>query len=255
MKKQNEIKCPEEFSIDMYIGLPRSGKSTIAAAEAYKAIKQGIKVYSNVPIKGTYSFKIEMLGIYDFRNALIIIDEAGIDMCNRKTLSLPMHVIKFFKLFGHYKLKILCFSQANDSDIVLRRCSSRMFLVKRGLLPWVTTALPVTVKIGPNKDGSDICQQYTIPDSALARILARKKYWMPRYWKMFDSFEAPVLNELPETVAPYVFSEADACTDRPKDDQGIVNGAVSSTKKRKNKIGSRLLKYMRSGVPDQEQTH
>ena len=68
-----------ENILSVYFGVPGSGKTTFASYLAKKDLKHGLKVYSNVPIVGTYRLEPKQdIGIYMIEDARLIIDEASI---------------------------------------------------------------------------------------------------------------------------------------------------------------------------------
>lgn len=125
-----------------FVGLRGSGKSNLASCIAQFYIKRGIKVYSNFPIKGTYEYDISDLGTYLISDCVLILDEAGIDMSNRKFMEKSIKGIKennrrFWKLTRHYNIpNIYLFSQAFDYDVTLRRLCDRQFILSTSSLPF-----------------------------------------------------------------------------------------------------------------------
>ena len=180
-----------EYQLKIYFGVPGSGKTTLAAKLAYKAIKKGIPVYSNVPIEGCYEIDAHNdLGTYKIENALIIIDEGSIEFNNREYKSFPKKLIKFFKLHRHYKCRICVFSQsAVDVDITLRRLAQVMYVCKRTFLPFVYKYYKIGIKVGINELTKELCDEYYKIPFSTSRTLA------PRYWKLFNSFDAPKLED------------------------------------------------------------
>ena len=199
LTKKEKQTILKNLYIDCYVGLPGSGKTTIAAAEASKALKKGIKVYSNVPIKGCIKYSCEDLGLFDVSNSLIIIDEAGIEFNNRRYASFKDYTLRFFKLHRHYHTRIIVFSQANDSDKVIRSLSRQNWIVHRKFFGLVAACTCVHTNIDVSDTGDDVIRKYSLPHPFI-QIFERKRYFMPLYWKYFDSWEAPVLPEGPVQI-------------------------------------------------------
>ena len=147
---------------NIYIGLRGSGKTSHASYIAHKYIKKGIKVYSNVPISGTYQYQVEQLGKVDISNGVLIYDEAGIDMSNRSFASKGSVVNSkefrsFWKLSRHYKLTdIYVYSQAWDFDAGVRRLADRMYIVTQGILPHFSHLKPVKPSWDTDDDGQPV---------------------------------------------------------------------------------------------------
>ncbi|MDO4957601.1 MAG: hypothetical protein Q4E60_11370, partial [Bacteroidales bacterium] len=70
--------------LNVWFGVPGSGKTTFAAWLAKKDLKYGIDVWSNTPITGCIEFNPqEDIGKYMISNGHVIIDEAGIEYDSR----------------------------------------------------------------------------------------------------------------------------------------------------------------------------
>lgn len=179
------------MSVQIYFGVPGSGKTTYAAKIAYRNIKKGVKTYSNVPILGTYLFDVSDIGRYDFSDADMIIDEASIEYNNRAYKTMSKDAIKWFKLYRHYGIRnIYIFSQSyDDMDITLRRLSDVMYLVKRSLIPACFRIRRIGVKISIDKETHQIADTYHWQG------IIPRYFCGSRYWYMFNSWSAP---ELPE---------------------------------------------------------
>jgi hypothetical protein len=87
--------------ISALTGLPGFGKTATMAKWGYKAMREGKTVYSNFPLKGAipYNEPMEVLG--RVKNALILMDEAGILLDQMKMYEMPYEV--FYELRQHRK--------------------------------------------------------------------------------------------------------------------------------------------------------
>lgn len=185
------------------IGVPGSGKTTLAAAFVQKQYKSDLKynkkhpdspkrIYSNVPIINSYKLEPKKdLGVYDSVNGTILIDEANLEFSNRDWKNLEKKVIKFTKLFRHYGIdSFIMFSQALDQDKTFRDLSHRVCILEKSILPNVTVVRDLTRKIKPHETEGDIRDFYAYKGFFLGGVhLLRRK----PYYKFFDSFEAPPL--------------------------------------------------------------
>ena len=190
--KKTKRNC--EFS--MYFGVPGSGKTTLASFIArieFKNKKRQRKVWSNVPIKGTLKLDKSDIGKYMISNGRLLLDECGTEFDNRNFKSnFTNEQVKFFKLHRHYKVDICCFSQYwNDVDIKLRNLSTKLYLLKKSVIPFFIVRKEIGKKIGINKDTKQIEDEYYF------KKVATKWYFAPKVWKMFVTDERP---ELPEKV-------------------------------------------------------
>ena len=73
--------------LDIFFGSPGSGKTTLAAFFAAKALNCGIPVYSNVPIVGAFVLDKSDIGTWNIEGpALVIFDEGGAEFNSRKAI-------------------------------------------------------------------------------------------------------------------------------------------------------------------------
>lgn len=134
-------------------GLPRAGKSTFLTACADRALsgkslsighfcwKTPIgefspyeRVYTNFDCKGCYKLDFDKLGIEDFSNCLILIDEIMLLCDSRDYKNFPVRLRNFLALHGHSRVDILYCSQGYaDTDKRFRNLTDKIFYIqKRG---------------------------------------------------------------------------------------------------------------------------
>ena len=177
-------------SFDIYFGVPGSGKTTFAAYLAKKRLKKKGKVLANVPIKGTYQVERSDIGHYMIDNCMLLIDEAGVDYNNRKYKSFTDEEVYFFKYHRHYNVDIAIFSQGyDDMDKKLRTLATRLYIVKKSILPGFIKRKLITKRIGIDKMTKQIIDQYSFA------IFGTKYIYCPKLWKLFNSYS---YKELPE---------------------------------------------------------
>lgn len=204
------------MSVSLYFGLPGCGKTTLLAAKAKKAVKMKRyqHVYSNVAlsIPGVTFIDNECIGEYDLSNSLILIDEATLFADNRGYKEFSKERISFFLLHRHYNCDIILFTQQwNGVDKKIRVITDRVYYVyKKGILGFFFYTKYYRIPYGiiipdPKKGGGekmgDIIQGYCKPP-LMARLFAHRIF-RPKYYKYFDSWEAPSLPLLPEKYQPY----------------------------------------------------
>ena len=124
----------KKCTIDLYFGVPGAGKTTWAAHLAHDALKRKRPVFSNVYIRGAYEYDKSDLGINLIENALVIVDEAGLEFDNRK-MSMTNEEIYFFKYHRHYQNDVVFFSQGLDVDIKIRKLAQHLYLLVPSLIP------------------------------------------------------------------------------------------------------------------------
>lgn len=179
------------MSVTIFFGVPGSGKTTLAAKLVYQNLKKGIPTFSNVDIFGAIQYSATDLGNYNINNADLIIDEAGIEFNNRKYKTLPQSTIEWFKYYRHYGINnIYIFSQSyEDMDITLRRLADRLYILRRSLIPFCFATRRINVKIGIDDDTHQIIDKYFF------QRLSLRLFFGPKYWKMFNSWDAKPLKE------------------------------------------------------------
>lgn len=107
--------------VSLYFGLPGCGKTTLLASMAYKILKAKKPVYKHVlsnvylgvdpPFDRVTYIENEDLGHFDFRDSLILLDEATIAWDSRDYKRMEKGVIKFFLLHRHYNCDLVLFTQ------------------------------------------------------------------------------------------------------------------------------------------------
>lgn len=193
--------------ISLYFGLPGCGKTTLLTKFALESCRKGVKTYGNIPldIDGYIQIENNWVGKYDISNGLLLIDEGTLFANSRKYASFSDEMTQFFLLHRHYKINIIIFTQQWDGlDKRIRVITDNVYYVyKTPLLgAWVTKYYKVPYGIiipDPKKsDGEklgEIIQGYCKP-GVVGRIFCGRVY-RPKYYKYFDSWDAPNLPPLP----------------------------------------------------------
>lgn len=169
--------------LNIYFGVPGSGKTTYAAYLAKRDLKRGLNVWSNVPITGTMKLDpLTDIGINHIQDGRVIIDEAGIEYNNRNFKTFPETAKYFYKYHRHYNTAVDIFSQGyDDMDITLRRLARNMYVVKQSIIPFFTVVRRISRKVGINEQTKDICDEYYfVPFS-------RKYIFNPLLWNSFNT--------------------------------------------------------------------
>lgn len=208
------------MAVSLFFGLPGCGKTTLLTAEALRAVKSGryVHVYSNVRIcvPGVTYIDNECIGLYDIRDALVLIDEGTLFADSRDHKNFKKSSVAYFLLHRHYNVDILIFTQQwNGVDLKIRVITDRVYYVYKGLLfgRWITSyyripygiIIPDPKKAAGGEKLGDIVQGYCKP-GLLVRLFCKKLY-RPKYYKYFDSWEAPPLPALPKNYTEYTSME------------------------------------------------
>lgn len=206
------------MAVSLYFGLPGSGKTTILAHLALKAIKQGkyenvfSNVYLNIP--GVTVIDNECIGKYELRNCLLLIDEATLFADSRAYKTFDKGKLEYFLEHRHRNADICLFTQQWDGvDRKIRVITDRVYYVYKGFWTknWISSyyRIPYGIVIPDPKRGGDklgeIIQGYSKPPLYI-RLFAKRIY-RPRYYKYYDSWALDPLPELPAKYAPIVEEE------------------------------------------------
>lgn len=210
--------------LNVYFGVPGSGKTTFAAYLTRTALKESrvitlakdhpnrfsdwllnktslLKrredVWSNVPITGAYSLDPQKdIGRYMIEGGKVIIDEAGIEYNNRNFKSFPPEAVYWYKYHRHYGCSVDVFSQSyEDMDITLRRLAQNYYVVKKSLIPYFVVCKRIRRKVGIDEHTHQIIDHYKFGFP----ILDSKWIFTPPLWKLFNSFSR---RELPQKDWP-----------------------------------------------------
>ena len=209
-KFQSTYNPKHPLVLNVYFGVPGSGKTTFAAylAQAMKESiiirlcrrfpcklsswilagkhwKRKIDVYSNVSIKGTYKVDVRKdLGVYNMEDGKLIIDEAGVEFNSRKYKNFPSEAIDVF-------------SQSHeDMDVTIRRLAQNFFVVKKSLVPFCICIRRIRRKVGIDEMSHQIVDAYSFG----LPILDTERIFCPPLWRLFDTYSH---DPLPDKVWTY----------------------------------------------------
>ena len=210
--------------INYYFGLPGSGKTTHLVATAlkfnskinsgkspYKRILSNVKF--SVPegqVSNCFYFDNEDFGKFDMSYSLILFDESQMTFDNRDYKSLKPDVRNFLMLHRHYKCNIYFYNQTYDGiDKKIRFITNNVYFLKRNLFTGKTVAHRIKyvmhIPKKPKKDdivtaseNGEITMRYYQTgffEHLFSKILLEPPIKLKKYFKYFDSFEAPPLPE------------------------------------------------------------
>lgn len=181
------------YKLTFIFGKKGAGKSCYMVHEMLRYMKRGYHVYTDMAdcrIPGVRIISVDMLS--SFRpepNSALFLDEVGISMDNRNFKSFPPGLRDFFKYLR--KMKCVCYlnSQAFDVDKKVRDTTDKMVL-QVALLGCFSLSRPIIRSITLTESTSQA-------DSRIADNLRFSTIWkwrifyMPRYFKYFDTSSMP----------------------------------------------------------------
>lgn len=194
------------YKLIMIFGKKGSGKTTLLTKLALDYLKQGIPVYSTEKIPGVFLINYEDLGYTHFpEGSVLLIDEAGMKWDNRNFKNFDPKLRDFLKLQRHYKLRVYLFSQTFDVDKKIRDLTDEMYLVEKKfrVFSYAKRILKRIVLTEATADGPSKIDENLVFDSLLLFWCGSRKFtFIPKYAKMFDSFETTQLLEKEYEVVP-----------------------------------------------------
>lgn len=214
--------------IRCYFGLPGCGKSTLlakVAVNAQRRIDRGLSpykyVYSNVFVEypGIRSIRWEDVGVMDYCDCLILIDEATLFADNRSYKTFPKEKIDWLMTHRHDGCDMYYFAQFfNAVDKKIRDVTAQVYYVKRFGPLTQTLRIPKGIVI-PEQTG-EIVEGYRQP-KLLEKIFTCRFFYRRPWYKYFNSWvrytdRKPV--------------KCDIVPGSPKQIDLIINEVVSFTK-------------------------
>lgn len=181
------------YKLTFIFGKKGAGKSCYMVHEMLHYMKKGYHIYTDMEdclIPGVRIVSVAELS--EFRpepNSALFLDEVGISMDNRNFKNFPPGLRDFFKYLR--KMKCVCYinSQAFDVDKKVRDTTDKMIL-QVALLGCFSLSRPIIRSITLTESTSQA-------DSRIADNLSFSSIWtwrifyMPRYFKYFDTTSMP----------------------------------------------------------------
>lgn len=203
MTVENILDDIHESGIYGIFGKPRAGKTTLSAGivqinNKRKAKGKGIyfdRIYStDETIKGVIPITYKQFGHWDIKdNSLIILEECGIGLNNRKWKEMDDEQKRTIAMIGHHKSTILWSSQTADIDKTLRVRTHKLYQVEKyaGQYSLITD---IEYQFGVNNEMGTLEDRYHIPEGlrdVLKAILHKEIRLFRRkpFYKMFDSYK------------------------------------------------------------------
>lgn len=187
------------YTLTYIFGLKGAGKSTFMVKMMLRDLKNGWKVYTNM-----WDCNLPGVVLMDAQSLVscaappgssIYIDEAGLLWDNRSFKDFDKGFTEYFKLQRKYKNKVVINSQALDVDKKIRDLVDRMYLMTN-VFGCIGVARPLkrTIKVLEAQGNSESRLAMNLTFEGITKSVF---FWMPNYWKYFNSFQAPERELLP----------------------------------------------------------
>ena len=168
--------------------------------------KKGWNIYTDMPdvnIPGVRIIKFDDLKEFKpEKHSCLFLDEVGISMDNRNYKAFPPGLRDFFKYARKMKVKIFVNSQSYDVDKKVRDCVDNMIL-QTSLFGFLSLSRPIVKRVTLTEPVGD--SESKITDKLeFKSFLDWRIYYMPRYFKYFNSLSMPDRYYLPYTEIPSV---------------------------------------------------
>ena len=201
LRYQNPYKCTFIF------GKKGAGKSCYMFRQMHRYLRKGWNVYTDmedIKIPGVRIVSVAALA--SFRpepHSLLCLDEVGITMDNRSFKTFPPGLRDFFKYVRKMQIVVIMNSQAYDVDKKVRDTTDSMLLLQ-SLGSLFCLARPICRSITLTEPSAD--SESRIADVLrFSSFLSWRLYYMPSYFRYFDSKAMPARSEV-----PYQTVESDA---------------------------------------------
>lgn len=258
------------MAVIRYFGLPGCGKTTKVTDIALKAVRSNKyeNVYCNVhlAVPGVTYLPFDILGVYDIKNACVIIDEAMVNCGDRDFKGFGKEKLWFFVEHRHMSCDVYLFSQEPDGiDKKIRSLTDRMYYIKKGLLlgNWISTIYWIPYGIvwpDENSNGENlgrIVMGYMKPPWILS--LFAERLFRPALYKYFDSWEIDkILPPLPALYKPYAVDKMSlpVLRKRLRASRWLFKNVRKLRKKKKREpVVNAVVEFMNLPEPDPEVLH
>lgn len=135
-------------------------------------------IYTNFPTDYSYKLDFDLLGVSDFSDSVIFIDEIQMLADCRDFKGFPKRLKDFFSLCRHERIDIIYCTQCyGDVDLKIRSKTEQVFFLKRGIFN-TTKIIPIIIKLDKKTltNTFDIVEKLTTP-----------RIYRPKYYKYNDT--------------------------------------------------------------------
>lgn len=196
------LKYRNPYKLTFVFGKKGAGKSCYMVRQMHRYLKRGWNVYTDMADVRIPGVRLISVGHFaDFKpepHSLVCLDEVGISMDNRSYKSFPSGLRDFFKYVRKMQIVVIMNSQAFDVDKKVRDTTDSMLLLQ-SIGSLFCVARPIRRSITLTEPSAEA--ESRIADVLrFAWIFDWKIYYMPAYFRYFDSKAMPPREDVPYTV-------------------------------------------------------
>lgn len=198
------------YKLTFIFGKKGAGKSCYMVHEMLKLQKRGWTIYTDM--QDVYIPGVRLISVNDLAvgapdpHSAIFLDEVGISMDNRNYKTFPPGLRDFFKYLRKMKCRLYMNSQAYDVDKKVRDTVDNMVL-QSSLFNCISLSRPIVRRVTLTESTSQADSRIA-DDLRFTSIFTWRLYWMPSYFKYFNSLEMPARPSL-----KYVLTECQQLPD------------------------------------------
>ena len=195
-------KYSNPYKLTFVFGKKGAGKSCYMVRQMHRYLRKGWNVYTDMADIRIPGVRIISVGsLSEFKpepHSLVCLDEVGISMDNRSFKTFPPGLRDFFKYVRKMQVVVIMNSQAFDVDKKVRDTTDSMLLLQSiGSLFCVARPIHRTITL---------TEPTAEAESRIADMLrfgwlfSWRIYYMPAYFRYFDSKSMPPREDVPYTV-------------------------------------------------------
>lgn len=188
------LKYSNPHKLIFIFGKKGAGKSTYMVRLMLDHLRKGWNVYTNmhdVRIDGVRLMDTSLLKTcVPEPHSVLFIDEGGLIWDNRGFKTFDKGYTEFFKLQRKYKCKVYINSQDFDIDKKIRQLTDSMVLMS-SIGGFIGVVRPIIRKVAL-VEASAQGESRIADNLKFGSLFSFRFLWLPRYFKYFDSYNAPV---------------------------------------------------------------
>lgn len=197
-------KYSNPYKLIFLFGKKGAGKSCFMVRRMLWYLRHGWNVYTDmadIKIPGVRLLTVSQLEHFAPEpHSAVFLDEVGISMDNRNFSKFPPGLRDFFKYQRKLKCVVYMNSQAFDVDKKVRDTTDGMALLQ-SIAGVLTLYRPIRRSI-TLVDATSTGDSKIADNLRFCSFLSWRLYWMPSYFRYFDTLEMPSRPQLPHREAP-----------------------------------------------------